>query len=41
MAVTYIDAIRDAQYKALEEDERVFLYGQDIGKFGCGGNAVR
>ena len=34
MAVTYIDAIRDAQYKALEQDERVFLYGQDIGKFG-------
>ena len=34
MAVTYIDAIRDAQYKALEQDERVFIYGQDIGKFG-------
>ncbi len=34
MAVTYIDAIRDALYKALEQDERVFLYGQDIGKFG-------
>jgi len=34
MSVTYIDAIRDAQYKALEDDKRVFLYGQDIGKFG-------
>ena len=34
MSVTYIDAIREAQYKALETDERVFLYGQDIGDFG-------
>ncbi len=34
MSVTYIDAIRDAQLKALDEDERVFIYGQDIGKFG-------
>lgn len=34
MAVTYIDAIRDAQEKALEENSKVFLYGQDIGKFG-------
>jgi pyruvate dehydrogenase E1 component beta subunit/2-oxoisovalerate dehydrogenase E1 component beta subunit len=34
MAVTYIDAIRDAQEKALEDNSRVFLYGQDIGKFG-------
>lgn len=34
MAVTYIDAIRDAQEKALEENPKVFLYGQDIGKFG-------
>lgn len=34
MAVTYIDAIRDAQAKALEQNDKVFLYGQDIGKFG-------
>lgn len=34
MSVTYIDAIRDAQLKALQDDERVFIYGQDIGKFG-------
>jgi acetoin:2,6-dichlorophenolindophenol oxidoreductase subunit beta len=34
MAVTYIDAIRDAQEKALAENPKVFLYGQDIGKFG-------
>lgn len=33
-AVTYIDAIRDAQERALEENPKVFLYGQDIGKFG-------
>ena len=34
MAVTYIDAIRDAQEQALEQNDKVFLYGQDIGKFG-------
>lgn len=34
MAVTYIDAIRDAQEQALEQNDEVFLYGQDIGKFG-------
>ena len=34
MSVTYIDAIRAAQEKLLRDDERVFLYGQDIGVFG-------
>jgi acetoin:2,6-dichlorophenolindophenol oxidoreductase subunit beta len=34
MSVTYIEAIRAAQEKLLREDERVFLYGQDIGAFG-------
>lgn len=32
--VTYIDAIHAALEKALESDPDVFLYGQDIGKFG-------
>ncbi|MBK1834123.1 alpha-ketoacid dehydrogenase subunit beta [Roseibacillus ishigakijimensis] len=32
--VTYIDAIRDAQRDLLAEDERVFIYGQDVGPFG-------
>lgn len=32
--VTYIDAIHAALSKALDEDPSVFLYGQDIGKFG-------
>ena len=32
--VTYIDAIREAQHDLLEQDERVFIYGQDVGKFG-------
>jgi len=32
--VTYIDAIHAALEKALESDPEVFLYGQDIGKFG-------
>lgn len=34
MSVTYIDAIREAQDKLLHDDERVFLYGQDIATFG-------
>jgi len=34
VSVTYIDAIRAAQEKLLRDDERVFLYGQDIGVFG-------
>lgn len=34
MSITYLDAIREAQAKALREDSRVFLYGQDIGNFG-------
>jgi len=34
MNVTYLDAIREAQAKALAEDDRVFLYGQDIASFG-------
>ncbi|RFC47334.1 MAG: pyruvate dehydrogenase E1 component beta subunit [Verrucomicrobia bacterium] len=34
MNVTYLDAIREAQAKALAQDERVFLYGQDIAGFG-------
>lgn len=32
--VTYIDAIREAQHDLLSEDERVFIYGQDVGDFG-------
>lgn len=34
MSLTYLEAIREAQHKVLQDDERVFLYGQDIGKFG-------
>ena len=34
MSITYLEAIRDAQRRALTEDPTVFLYGQDIGKFG-------
>src|ERR1051326_4564684 len=32
--ITYLDAIREAQARALAEDPRVFIYGQDIGNFG-------
>ena len=35
MSVTYIDAIHQAMAELLEEDEKVFLYGEDIaGSFG-------
>jgi len=34
MSVTYLEAIRAAQARALSEDPRVFIYGQDIGAFG-------
>ncbi|MCX7712350.1 MAG: alpha-ketoacid dehydrogenase subunit beta [Chthoniobacterales bacterium] len=34
MSVTYLEAIRAAQEKALREDPRVFIYGQDVGEFG-------
>lgn len=39
--VTYIDAIHAALGKAMEEDANVFLYGQDIGKFGGAFKATR
>lgn len=32
--VTYIDAIREAHHDLMERDERVFVYGQDVGVFG-------
>ena len=32
--MTYLDAIRAAQEKALQDDPSVFIYGQDVGKFG-------
>jgi acetoin:2,6-dichlorophenolindophenol oxidoreductase subunit beta len=34
MSVTYLQAIRAAQAKALADDPRVFIYGQDVGAFG-------
>jgi pyruvate/2-oxoglutarate/acetoin dehydrogenase E1 component len=32
--ITYLEAIRAAQERALADDPRVFIYGQDIGMFG-------
>lgn len=32
--VTYIDALHQAQRELLEQDQRVFIYGQDVGAFG-------
>ncbi|HWY65367.1 MAG TPA: alpha-ketoacid dehydrogenase subunit beta [Rhizomicrobium sp.] len=34
MSITYLEAIREAQERALLEDPRVFIYGQDVGAFG-------
>jgi acetoin:2,6-dichlorophenolindophenol oxidoreductase subunit beta len=34
MSITYLDAIREAQARALSEDPRVFIYGQDVAGFG-------
>lgn len=34
MSITYLEAIREAQYEALRHDPSVFLYGQDIATFG-------
>ncbi len=31
MSITYLEAIREAQARLLREDERVFIYGQDVG----------
>src|SRR5215468_12050119 len=33
-SLTYLEAIREAQAKALADDPRVFIYGQDVGAFG-------
>ena len=41
MSITYLDAIREAQARALAEDPRVFIYGQDIGAFGGAFKATR
>ena len=34
MSITYLEAIREAQARALAEDPRVYIYGQDVGQFG-------
>src|SRR5207247_10340291 len=39
MSITYLEAIREAQAKLLRDDERVFIYGQDVG--GTFGGAVK
>jgi pyruvate dehydrogenase E1 component beta subunit/2-oxoisovalerate dehydrogenase E1 component beta subunit len=31
MSITYLEAIREAQAKVLRDDDRVFIYGQDVG----------
>src|ERR1700741_4974539 len=39
MSITYLEAIREAQAKLLHDDDRVFIYGQDVG--GAFGGAVK
>lgn len=34
VSITYLEAIREAQARALADDPRVFVYGQDVGPFG-------
>lgn len=34
MSITYLEAIREAQARALADDPRVYIYGQDVGDFG-------
>ena len=34
MSITYLEAIREAQAKALSDDPSVFIYGQDVANFG-------
>ncbi len=34
MSLTYLEAIREAQYEALRSDPSEFIYGQDVGAFG-------
>jgi acetoin:2,6-dichlorophenolindophenol oxidoreductase subunit beta len=34
MSITYLEAIRAAQARALADDPRVFIYGEDVGAFG-------
>jgi pyruvate/2-oxoglutarate/acetoin dehydrogenase E1 component len=34
MSITYLEAIREAQARALADDPRVFIYGQDVAEFG-------
>ncbi len=34
MSITYLEAIREAQAKALADNPNVYIYGQDVGDFG-------
>jgi len=41
MSITYLEAIREAQGRALRSDPRVYIYGQDIATFGGAFKATR
>ncbi len=34
MSISYLEAIREAQAKVLEDDDSVYIYGQDVAEFG-------
>ena len=41
MSITYLEAIREAQRKALAENDSVYIYGQDVAEFGGAFKATR
>jgi acetoin:2,6-dichlorophenolindophenol oxidoreductase subunit beta len=41
MSITYLEAIRAAQERALRDDPRVYIYGQDVATFGGAFKATR
>ncbi|MEM9283132.1 MAG: transketolase C-terminal domain-containing protein [Verrucomicrobiota bacterium] len=41
MAITYLEAIREAQNRVLAEDDTVYIYGQDVSAFGGAFKATR
>ncbi len=41
MAITYLEAIREAQDRVLSENEAVYIYGQDVAQFGGAFKATR
>src|SRR5437773_10532675 len=41
MSITYLEALREAQVKALRDNPNVYIYGQDVGAFGAAFKATK